>query len=72
MDPRPNPYALGARYVHGGYVQALWNGERCLTACPQLPWNPFDGAGMPETFETDFALTHTTEVSAERDAPAVR
>ena len=31
-DPRADPLSLGARYVHGGYVRALWHGERQLTA----------------------------------------
>ena len=58
-DPRPDPFALGARYVHGGYVHALWRGERCLTTCAILPWRARHGGGLPETFETDFAAAHT-------------
>jgi hypothetical protein len=60
-DPRPDPLALGARYVHGGYVHALWRGERRLTSGPTKRWNTFDGAGMPETFETDLAAAHTED-----------
>ena len=59
IDPRPNPFALGARYVHGGYVHRLCRGERCLTGMASPRWNPFDGSGAPETFETDFGATHT-------------
>jgi hypothetical protein len=51
FDPRPDPLALGARYVHGGYVAELWRGERCLTAAPTMAWDRFHGRGMPETFE---------------------
>lgn len=51
-DPRADPMSLGARYVHGGYVRALWRGDRCLTGRVGAPWDRFDGEGMPETFET--------------------
>jgi hypothetical protein len=52
FDPRADPMALGARYVHGGYVRALWRGERLLTARIGTAWDRFDGEGLPETFES--------------------
>ncbi len=51
FDPRPDPLALGARYVHGGYVAAWWHGERCLTTRPKPEWDPYAGQGLPEVFE---------------------
>lgn len=60
-DPRPDPFALGARYVHGGYVHRLWRGERCLTGMARKQWNAFDGGGLPETFETDLGAAHTSD-----------
>src|SRR4051812_14122326 len=51
FDPRADPMALGARYVHGCYVRGLWRGERQLTARIDEAWDRFDGEGMPETFE---------------------
>jgi hypothetical protein len=51
FDPRPDPFALGARYVHGGYIAAWWHGEQCLTARPQPDWDPYVGQGLPEVFE---------------------
>ncbi len=50
-DPRADPLTLGARYVHGGYVRALWLKDRCLTGRVGAPWDRFDGEGLPETFE---------------------
>lgn len=50
-DPRPAPLALGARYVHGGYVAELCHGERVLTARAQEEWSPYAGQGLPEVFE---------------------
>jgi hypothetical protein len=51
FDPRQDPLALGARYVHGGYVSAWWHGDRCLTARPSAHWDPYVGQGLPEVFE---------------------
>lgn len=51
FDPRGDPLALGARYVHGGYLAALWHGERLLTGQPLPGWSAFHGRGLPETFE---------------------
>jgi hypothetical protein len=54
FDPRADPMALGARYVHGCYVRALWRGERKLTGRCDPDWDRFDGEGLPETFETSY------------------
>lgn len=51
FDPRTDPLALGARYVHGGYIAAWWHGDRCLTARPKVDWDPYVGEGLPEVFE---------------------
>lgn len=56
-DPRPNPFALGGRYVHGGYIHRVRRGERVLTGRAKAEWNPFDGEGMPEVFEHDIGFT---------------
>ena len=55
LDPRADPRALGARYVHGGYIAAWHVGERCMTAGPTRGWMPFGGRGLPETFELPLA-----------------
>lgn len=52
FDPRPAPAALGARFVHGGWVHRLLHGERQLTGGASLDWNAYDGHGIPETFES--------------------
>jgi len=54
FDPRPDPLALGARYVHGCYVQQLWRGDRLLTTRPSRDWKPYNGEGLPEVFERPF------------------
>jgi hypothetical protein len=54
FDPRPDPMALGARYIHGGYVAAWYHGERCLTSRCRTNWETYDGQGLPEVFETAF------------------
>jgi hypothetical protein len=51
FDPRMAPEALGARYVHGGYIASWRAGDRCLTGRPRAEWNPYEGEGMPEVFE---------------------
>ncbi len=51
FDPRPDPHALGARYVHGGYVSELRHRDRVLSARPQATWDPYVGEGLPEVFE---------------------
>jgi len=51
FDPRVDPLALGARYVHGGYIARWTWGDRCLTGRPKAEWNPYEGEGLPETFE---------------------
>lgn len=51
FDPRPDPLALGTRYLHGCYVAAWWCGERCLTTSPVAGWDPRVGQGLPEVFE---------------------
>ena len=51
FDPRPDPAALGARYVHGGYVRALWRGDCLLTARASEQWDPYVGQGLPDVFE---------------------
>jgi hypothetical protein len=53
-DPRADPAALGARYVHGCYVRALLRGGRCLTTRLTGAWDRFDGEGLPETFESSY------------------
>lgn len=55
FDPRPDPLALGARYVHGGYVAALWHGDRQLTGRASPAWDPYVGQGLPDVFELPFA-----------------
>lgn len=50
-DPRADPHALGARYVHGGYVAGFWHGDRRLGLRPIAAWNPYVGEGLPEVFE---------------------
>jgi hypothetical protein len=51
FDPRPDPRALGARYVHGGYVQKLCFADRCLTGRASPAWDPYVGVGIPDVFE---------------------
>lgn len=60
-DPRPDPYALGARYVHGGYIHAIVRDGRRLTGRAGAAWNAFDGEGAPEVFELDLAATHAED-----------
>ena len=61
LDPRPNPLARGARYVHGGYIYSWRVGGRMLTCGPTRYWNDFGGRGMPETFELPLAYAHAQE-----------
>jgi len=51
FDPRPDPLALGARYVHGGYIASFSHHDLCLTSQPHPAWNPYQGCGFPEVFE---------------------
>lgn len=57
-DPRPAPLALGARYVHGGYIHGILRDGRRLTGRAREDWHPFDGEGAPETFEHDLAYAY--------------
>lgn len=51
FDPRPQPEALGARYVHGGYIKE-WSFQGVpLTDRPQDAWSSYEGCGLPEVFE---------------------
>lgn len=74
FDPRPNPNALGYRYVQGGYVGALHWGERCLTGQASEAWDPHIGRGLPEVFEWSLGAEHAAEgkpwlrIGAGRDA----
>ena len=61
FDPRSSPAALGARYVHGGYVQSLWHGDRCLTARANDRWDPYVGEGLPEVFELPLGFAAAAE-----------
>ncbi len=54
-DPRPDPAALGARYVHGCYIRSLARGDDLISARIAPNWSRFDGEGLPETFETGLA-----------------
>jgi hypothetical protein len=56
-DPRGAPAQLGARYVHGGYVLDLFDGDRRLTASPAEGWEPYKGRGLPEVFETGLGFS---------------
>lgn len=51
FDPRPDPFALGARYVHGGYIKTLWFQGRQLTGRAVPHWDPYVGQGIPDVFE---------------------
>ncbi len=55
FDPRPDPMALGARFVHGGWVRRLLRDGRDLCGKVDVGWHPFDGFGLPETFESGLA-----------------
>lgn len=57
-DPRPDPFALGGRYVHGGYIHGILRGDRRLTGRARPEWNHFDGEGAPEVFEHDLAFAY--------------
>jgi len=57
-DPRPDPFALGARYVHGGYIHGILRDGRRLTGRAGLGWNSVDGEGAPDSFELDLAFAH--------------
>lgn len=52
FDPRPNPRALGARFVHGGWVARLARDGRSLTGGAVPYWHAYDAIGLPETFES--------------------
>lgn len=56
LDPRADPYALGPRYVHGGYVAQWWKGDRQLTGAVRPAWSAFNGVGLPETFEASLGF----------------
>jgi hypothetical protein len=60
-DPRPDPLALGARYVHGAYIHGILRDGRRLTGRNQPAWNPFDGEGAPEVFEHDLGFAHAED-----------
>src|SRR5687767_10422095 len=60
-DPRPNPLALGARYVHGCYIHGILCDGRRLTSRADVPWNAYDGEGAPEVFEHDLAFAYAEE-----------
>lgn len=74
FDPRPNPNALGHRYVQGGYVASLHCGERCLTGQASEAWDPYVGRGLPEVFEWSLGTDHADggkpwlRIGAGRDA----
>lgn len=55
FDPRPHPERLGSRFVQGGWVAAWRVAGRQITGCCAADWHPFDGVGLPETFETGLA-----------------
>ena len=51
LDPRSDQHLLGARYCHGGYIFSVKDsqlGELMVT--PSLPYNVFDGQGIPDSF----------------------
>lgn len=50
-DPRSDPLALGARFVHGGYIAGWWHHDRPLIGCAIDHWDPYYGMGLPEVFE---------------------
>ncbi len=52
VDPRPCPDRLGVRYCHGGWPFAWWRDGRRLTRRCRDVWDPYDGDGLPEVFET--------------------
>ena len=56
FDPRADGAALGARYVHGGYIAEVFHDGRCLTAAAKPAWDSYNGIGMPETFEESLGL----------------
>lgn len=51
FDPRADGAALGARYVHGGYIAHVTRDGRVLTAAPKPAWDSYNGIGLPEVFE---------------------
>jgi hypothetical protein len=55
IDPRPDPNLLGARFVHGGWVLRLLRNGRDICGKVDLGWHPYDGFGLPETFESGLA-----------------
>lgn len=50
-DPRENPLALGARFIHGGYIAGLCYGERPIVNRAINQWDPYYGQGLPEAFD---------------------
>lgn len=56
FDPRPDPLALGARYVQGGYVADLWVEGRRISGQASPAWDPYVGRGLPEVFEFPLAF----------------
>lgn len=64
FDPRMDQAALGARYVHGGYIASWHIGDRCLTGRPKAEWNSYEGEGMPETFESGLGWGSAAEDEA--------
>jgi len=57
LDPRADPQALGARFVHGGYVASVKREGLELTAQPHPAWSAYEGCGLPEVFEWPLGLS---------------
>ncbi len=51
FDPRSDPTALGARYVHGGYIASCQYDSVMISSQAHPEWSPYEGCGFPEVFE---------------------